>query len=79
MALTTTTAHALVPPRLRGITGRATQGIKQLRPSRKLVVLAVELAGIAAIAYGASLISVAAAWIVGGFGLILEAYALERR
>jgi hypothetical protein len=49
------------------------------RVPQRFVVAAVELAGFALIAYGASLVSVAAAWIVGGIGLILEANALEHR
>ena len=53
--------------------------LAKLRPSRRIVVLAVELGGLAAISYGASVLSYAAAWMVGGVGLILEAYAIERR
>lgn len=53
--------------------------LRALQPSRKLVVAGIELAGLAAIAYGASLWSDAAAFVAGGVGLILEAYVLERR
>lgn len=61
------------------MTGYVLALLRALKPSRRLVVLLVELAGLAAIAYGASLWSLGAAWVVGGVGLILEAYALERR
>lgn len=63
----------------RPMTQHALRLLHALQPSRKTVVLAVELSGLAAIAYGASLISHTAAWVAGGLGLILEAYALERR
>lgn len=51
----------------------------RLRPSRKLVVLAVELAGLAAVVYGIHYWTLAGAYVAGGVGLVLEAYALERR
>lgn len=51
----------------------------RLRPSRSTAVLAVELAGLAAVVYGIHLWSLPAAYVVGGVGLVLEAYALERR
>lgn len=50
-----------------------------LRPSRSLVVLAVELSGLAAVVYGIHGYSAPASYIAGGVGLVLEAYVLERR
>lgn len=51
----------------------------RLRPSRSLTVLAVELAGLAAVVAGVHMWSPPAAFVAGGVGLVLEAYALERR
>lgn len=61
------------------MTGRVLALLRALKPGRGIVVVGVELAGLAAVAYGAYLWSPGAAWIVGGVGLILEAFALERR
>jgi len=53
--------------------------VARLRPSRSLTVLAVELAGLAAVVYGIHMWSAPASFVAGGVGLVLEAYALERR
>ena len=67
VALTTRTASALV------------RILPALKPSRAWLVAGLELAGIGGVCYGISGWSIPAAWVAGGVGLVLEAYAVEKR
>lgn len=46
---------------------------------RPRAVAVLELAGLGLVCYGVSGWSVPGAWIAGGVGLVLEAYAVENR
>jgi len=64
---------------MRQLAAAAKAALRRLKPTKPIVVAAVELAGLAAAVYGVHHWTAGGAYVVAGVGLIVEAYALERR